>query len=271
MCSTCTETKVNPDARNARYMNWAIVAAVVMLFSLIVIPVMVTRHQAKLVPLTVEEKIERIFSPSTLGASIAYFEEVAGPAREVKGHLRQYQLDGLCNIGVVEKYGMVLSVEMKLRGVCDVDLARILYTRNGHQPGLKLWAAGNSPDSVDRVADWQQVGTRCIASQVCWRGEDWGFFYQNGGDFNAANNRMVTLTTPLSFDSPLWEKYQGYFGSYHEQVVVTDNSAPWYTPVGVHDYPFTELVVTGNKRESDFIRKYSAGTIDRIRYETFIE
>jgi hypothetical protein len=72
--------------------------------------------------------LAKIFRPDMLGARVAYFEHVVGPAWRIEGRLRRYKV-GDCTVTIAVRAGEIKSLSLDLDQTCTIDPAPFLEAR----------------------------------------------------------------------------------------------------------------------------------------------
>ena len=82
-----------------------------------------------------QEKLSDVFAPKMLGADLAFFEKVTGPARNTFGDTKTYDFAG-CEISAGVASGTVESLSISLSPKCTFDLNPFLPNFAGKIPNL---------------------------------------------------------------------------------------------------------------------------------------
>lgn len=224
-------------------------------------------------PIAIRDQLDRTFDPATVGAPVTYLESIVGKPTATHGNVSTYLVGDKCELAANVVDGKVKALEMSLGGVCDVALNKVFYTKTAQAiPGQPIFASTTSPEAVSRYLNqWDNVGVRCAIDQLCMRENLFGFFYQNGGNYSAAGNRALTLTTELDRSSPTVIEWSTRAVPWLNETYNNGGKpTDWYSPVGFNHegYAYTELV-TSAPTEMSFIVRHANARITRVRYETF--
>jgi hypothetical protein len=72
--------------------------------------------------------LAKVFQPDMLGARVAYFEHMAGPAWRIEGRVRRYRI-GDCVMSISALSGIIRSMSLELNESCTVSLDRFVGVR----------------------------------------------------------------------------------------------------------------------------------------------
>lgn len=90
---------------------------------------------------TKSDKLAKIFDQETIGADVAWLENITGPARNTYGKTKIYKVDG-CEITATTVKGTIDALRMEITPTCTFDLAAVLPRFEGKLPPLEKLTFG---------------------------------------------------------------------------------------------------------------------------------
>ena len=138
-------------------------------------------------------RLSQIFVPATLGARLAYLENMTGVARNAVGDMRTYNVDG-CEIQALVRSGVVNGLAMNVSPSCSFNLD--LFFTNEHFGAANRLRFGDLPTQYGAG----RMSADCL--EGCGNAADPAVRITGGG-FHADNWYTLTAEATLGADDAL--------------------------------------------------------------------
>ena len=173
--------------------------------------------------------LQKVLVPDMLGADLAYFESVTGPARNTFGNQKVYKM-GRCDVTVGVDEGKIRWFEVEIKPACEFNVYAFIFNFRGNPIPINQLTF----EKFEAITgDHGEFSATCLMS--CGNAAD-PIVYQHWSGSRADANIEVSIGVALSSDTAL-----AAAGKW-EQAMLKNNSEDW--------------VIDGKFNCSDAARRY---------------